>query len=152
VVDYVNALSSDGPVVASSRTAFYRLVPLLGGARAALGIGALEGDAGDRIRASAAADYWLGLDHSEGDDEARARLQPQMTRPGVRATDRWFGYYHLVGFLRAAVWRADPRLVRADQSFGESLTLTGWATNAAELAPGQPLRLVLAWQVRARPP
>src|SRR5207244_6336739 len=44
------------------------------------------------------------------------------------------------------------RRVRADQSFGDSLTLTGWATNVGELAPGQPMRLVLAWTVRARPP
>jgi Glycosyltransferase family 87 len=152
VVDYVNALSSDGPVVASSRTAFYRLVPLLGRTRAALGIGALESDAGDRVRASSSADYWLVLDHSEGDEEARARLEREMSRLGARATDRWFGYYHLVGFLRAGAWRADPRLVRADKAFGDALTLTGWATNVAELAPGQPVRLVLAWQVRVRPP
>jgi hypothetical protein len=152
VVAYVNALSSDGPVVASSRTAFYRLVPLLGSTRAALGVGALEAEAGDRVRDGRSADYWLVLDHSEGDPDARARLERELSGLGARATDRWFGYYHLIGFLRAGAWRADPRLVGADQTFGDSLTLTGWATNVAELSPGQPMRLVLAWRVRAGPP
>jgi hypothetical protein len=151
VVQHVNALSSEGPVVASSRTAFYRLIPLLGAARAALGVGALEAEAGERVRGARAGDFWLVLDHSEGDPEARARLERELSGLGARATDRWFGYYHLIGFLRADAWRADPRLVRTEQSFGDALTLSGWAANVAELAPGQPMRLVLAWQVRARP-
>ncbi|HEY3107885.1 MAG TPA: hypothetical protein VGL23_03985 [Chloroflexota bacterium] len=151
LVDYVEALSSDGPVVASSRTAFYRLIPLLGAGRAALGVGALEADAVARAREAPAGDYWLVLDHSEGESEARDRLERELSGLGARATDRWFGYYHLVGFLRAEGWSGVGRLIPASQTFGDSLTLIGWAASAARLSPGQPLRLVLAWQVRARP-
>jgi len=132
VLAYLGSFGAEAPVVASSSTAFYRLVPTLGASRTTL-----ARDAGPRVERSS--HFWLVLDHSEGDPEARATLERDLGQHGSRATDRWFGYYRLLGFVRSAA-----PLTTVERGFGDALTLTGWGLE------GQ--RLQLAWRVRAQPP
>jgi hypothetical protein len=151
VLDYIGALRPDaspGVVFASSRMAFYRLVPVLGTDDTALALAASDADAAKEAGRAIPQDYWAVLDHSEGDAEARARLERELAKRGSRATDRWFGFYHVVGFVQGERWRAERSVVPIDAKFGDQLGLTGWAiTQDRVIRPGAPLRVVLLWTV-----
>ena len=155
VLAYLRGFAETSPVFASSRTAFYRFAPTVGADRAVLAADAVDPTADARIQrlrsiAAAAPDgYWVVLDHSEGDPAWRDRLERELAVAGSRTTDRWFGYYHLLGFIRPDPSRAGLRPLDAD--FGDQLDLTGYSISADQLDSQAPLRVLLAWRVLARP-
>lgn len=155
VVAHIRAIGGDGPIVASSRGAFYRLVPIFGADRVRLGVDGLAPSADAalaQLRGGLTGETaWLVLDQSEGDQAWRDRLAAELGAIGSPATDRWLGYYHLLGFIDPERWRRAHEPRRIDAQFGDVLRLEGWLPIESAVARGAPYRVVLSWRVLAAP-
>ncbi|HUX88507.1 MAG TPA: hypothetical protein VMW65_16005, partial [Chloroflexota bacterium] len=146
---------ADG-AIATSRDAFYELRPRLAIGDWVLG----QGDDGqwptslvDRVATlqSGKSRIWVIVDQAgpTGGDVPKA-IQA-MDAWGTRATDTWFGRYHLLGYLPENPPTASPS-VPSHADFGGILSFEGYDLSSRAIKPGAGLTLALYFKAEAGVP
>ena len=158
IADHIRAVSAGQgteTIISSSRSSFYRLIPLFGEDHVVLGIDGIE-PSGDRQMEAIKkrvvdGQFWIVLDQAEGEPEWRARLERELSGLGSRVTDRWIFQFHLIGFIVPDRLRNEGQFRPVGVRFGEVLELVSWRPIRESVKPGQPWRILLAWRVLSGP-
>jgi len=154
VANYLTSFAGpDQAAIASSRDAFYQVRP-----RVAIGDWVLaESDAGewptsldDRVSTlrQGRSRVWLIVDQSGKNSADAGKLVQSMDAWGSRATDVWFGRFHLLGYVASTPSDQAPS-VHLHDVFGGVLGLQGYDLSTRDLAPGGGLTLALDFETEA---
>ena len=153
VGEYLTAFSApDQAAIAASRDAFYQIRPRIAVDHWMLA----EQDEGQwpkelpaRVNdlSNGRSRVWLIVDQALANGAEGDRVAAQLDGWGSRATDTWFGRFHLLGYLSYAAGGPGPRLA-APEVFGGALDLVGYDLTPATLTPGLGLSVTLDFVTR----
>ncbi|HLH73085.1 MAG TPA: hypothetical protein VKX96_07360 [Chloroflexota bacterium] len=154
MASYLTAFAGPGQAaVASTRDAFYEMRPRISIPNWML----VQGDDGqwpssveDRVATlrQGKARVWVIIDQAGQNSSDVDKVVRSMDAWGSRASDVWFGHYHLLGYLPYRAPASDPSEPR-HEDFAGVLALQGFDVSSQELKPGEGLAVILYFDSEA---